>query len=80
VTRPEDTEVTDPGLRNAVGLLKALPEEAPPLSMAALVVAQVRPVARRRRRLLLGVVAVALVSAVAWAVVFFSVLSQGEGL
>jgi hypothetical protein len=48
--------------------------------MAALVVAQVRPVAARRRRIFLLVIGAALVSALVWVATFYSVFSQGEGL
>lgn len=71
-----EPEVTDPGLKDAAALLRRLPAEHPP-GLTDGVMAQVRPAATRRRRIMMGAFVAALVAAAAWAVLLFQAAGEG---
>ena len=78
--RPEEPDVPDPALRDAAGLVRGLPAGTPPASIADQVVAQVPPLAVRRRRILLLTLGAALLGAIVWVAMFHAVVSEAEGL
>lgn len=73
-----DPEVTDPSLKGAADLLRGLRSDPPPSApaMAEAVVAQVRPVALRRRRVMLGIGVTAALAVVGYLITLLGALSE----